>query len=713
MADVELDETEDRSRLPAEEGPGLTPAADRSVPQPLTASNAEAQQSLKSGADPWASGATSLDQTLGMTEMRSQLGMDAQRDATQREGAPVDGDLAATASLFGLTSAPVDKGERNRTVDPNLVAMLTQPDADRDKDGRPEVAPQAEAKDPAAVAPATQPEPKKEEGGFWSRVGSNISSAWNATTGAATDAANYVADSRVGRAVTAGAQWTGNKVDQGLNWAGDKVNQGIDYAANTEVGKTAIAAGNWTIDKAEKGLQMAGDGVKAGLDWAGDTKVGQLAKSAYNTVDGLANGATDLLKTGIGKLNSGIDSYQSTVGAIGDWAKAKTAGIPVLGTATDALAGMAKFQADVGGGFVKGAGSLVEGLGTAVLNPLDTVGGLYSMAEHVPTGLMPNPLKMAHDLVNVANRDKGLKDALGDNFDVTKNAADNGSYWSKVGESLWAPFKKSIDEGKPGEAIGRGLFDVATLVAGGIGIGSKTAKGAEIANVVDDAARVGSKVAPVEDIARIGGKVDDVAAAGTKVDEVATAAKLGRPGSLENPLSTDGLVGPSHLPGKFDKTGKLVEPGADSFRLNRKAIENGYKIEGQPEAVVQADAAREALAAQRAAAKGNVDRVVMGQEADKLINGTVGQQMSADVVGVTKQGKYILSEAKGTDVVHGLEQLKHSGTKLGAERVDQFNLVMGSEIKTPGFTVSKGGQLELHGEPYLVHGKPVNVTFTK
>jgi hypothetical protein len=85
--------------------------------------------------------------------------------------------------------------------------------------------------------------------------------------------------------------------------------------------------------------------------------------------------------------------------------------------------------------------------------------------------------------------------------------------------------------------------------------------------------------------------------------------------------------------------------------------------------------------------------------------------MSADVVGVTRQGKYVLIEAKGTEILHGLEQLEYSANALGRARVVRYEIVVPKEIRTPGFTV-RNGSLHLWGKPYLINGKPVYVRST-
>lgn len=163
-----------------------------------------------------------------------------------------------------------------------------------------------------------------------------------------------------------------------------------------------------------------------------------------------------------------------------------------------------------------------------------------------------------------------------------------------------------------------------------------------------------------------------------------------------------------------EEVARLVSQRSDgSFRLNRKNISNANKIQGEPEARVAEHAAREAFAAERAAGMNNVERVYMGREADRLINPEAppGTEMSADVVGVTRQGKYVLIESKGTEILHGLEQLEHSAQQLGAAEVVRYELVVPEEIRTPGFSI-ENRILHLNGKPYTINGKPIHVRTT-
>lgn len=170
-------------------------------------------------------------------------------------------------------------------------------------------------------------------------------------------------------------------------------------------------------------------------------------------------------------------------------------------------------------------------------------------------------------------------------------------------------------------------------------------------------------------------------------------------------------AGESATAGRTVDTSNKVAKTSTGYRLNRKNIQNYEKIRGEPESIVEADANREALAAEQAASKSSVQKVFLGTEADQLINGNQGQAMSADVVAVNKKGQYYVYEAKGMNIEHGLEQLEHTAQQLGPSRVVRQTLVVPERINTPGYTV-KDGILHLGDKPVSVAGKPVNVIFT-
>jgi hypothetical protein len=84
--------------------------------------------------------------------------------------------------------------------------------------------------------------------------------------------------------------------------------------------------------------------------------------------------------------------------------------------------------------------------------------------------------------------------------------------------------------------------------------------------------------------------------------------------------------------------------------------------------------------------------------------------MSVDAVGVTRNQKYVLYEAKGQNVEHGLEQLEWSAAQLGAANVVRYHLVVSNP---PRIYTEEGGILHLNGKPVRINGKPVYVTIAR
>lgn len=163
-------------------------------------------------------------------------------------------------------------------------------------------------------------------------------------------------------------------------------------------------------------------------------------------------------------------------------------------------------------------------------------------------------------------------------------------------------------------------------------------------------------------------------------------------------------------PHMIDVSDKVV-PTASGFRLNRKAIRNVEKIIGDPEATIAEHAAREAAAAELAASLPQVERVYLGKEADRFINGTTGTLPSVDVVAVTRRNTFYLVEAKGRDITKALHQLRLNAVSLGSGRIERMTIIIPDELSTPGYTVV-GGRLFGAAGPALIDGKPVWVKFT-
>ncbi len=90
---------------------------------------------------------------------------------------------------------------------------------------------------------------------------------------------------------------------------------------------------------------------------------------------------------------------------------------------------------------------------------------------------------------------------------VSTIADDPGVLWDAIKD----PYVKAVDEGRPGEAVGRAVFEVITALAGTKGA-DKLAKGSKL----------GTAASKADDVATVASKIDDVAAVANKVDDVAT-----------------------------------------------------------------------------------------------------------------------------------------------------------------------------------------------
>ena len=160
-------------------------------------------------------------------------------------------------------------------------------------------------------------------------------------------------------------------------------------------------------------------------------------------------------------------------------------------------------------------------------------------------------------------------------------------------------------------------------------------------------------------------------------------------------------------------TSNKVRREGSAYLLRRDTITHADKIVGEPESVVEADAEREAVAAELAARRPKISRVYIGTEVNTLVNGPGGQGTSIDAVGVTRNGRYMLLEAKGGNIEHGLEQLADSANALGPHLVDSFTLVIPAQLR-PGLSGWRiqGYYLYQGADRYLIVGKPVRVIRT-
>lgn len=199
-----------------------------------------------------------------------------------------------------------------------------------------------------------------------------------------------------------------------------------------------------------------------------------------------------------------VDRTVSGVGGLVDGGVDLLSDVPVLGGAATAMAPVTKFAWETLGGVAKGAGDLVGGVASMIARPLDTLLGVGTLLEHVPG----SPLKPLHDLYDVATTDRTLKETfLRDPLEVaSEDLSADLAFWEQIGGALSEPYERSLEQGKVGEALGRGLFDLGGLLCGAGEIRALL-KGGERVNVLEKL----DVLNKVDDSVKVAGKVDEAA----------------------------------------------------------------------------------------------------------------------------------------------------------------------------------------------------------
>lgn len=286
----------------------------------------------------------------------------------------------------------------------------------------------------------------------------------------------------------------------------------IDDIEDT-VGSAASAVGSGISDVASgayQGVSDVGSAISGGVQWAED-------------------GITSGVHSAEDWVNQGSHALASTV-----------SDVPVLGTLAEGAADYVSTNAEVLGGVVGGATSLVGGVVNAVAHPLDTVSGLEALAEHVPfTGDL---LRVGHNAINVVEGRESIGDAMDHSFNPMTIASDDATFWGAMGSAIIDPYRMSIDEGRYGEVAGRAAFDIGSLLLGA-GEANAAVKGTEVAADAARASEVAADAARAGEVAADAGRTGEVAADAGRTGEV--AADAGRPVELGNPALADGGAPPT------------------------------------------------------------------------------------------------------------------------------------------------------------------------
>jgi hypothetical protein len=275
-----------------------------------------------------------------------------------------------------------------------------------------------------------------------------------------------------------------------------------------------------------------------------------LAREGWQDVSGFAGETYSqmkkdaaMVKEGEGWVDQGIDWAEGKAKSGAHWAASEAKGIPVLDRLASDMETSVDNSVDVGGGLLKGATGMVGGLVGMAADPVDAVAGLETMAEHVPG--VGSALKLGHGAYDLAFSDKSAGQIAQETFDPLAD----GRYWGNVGSALWTPYAQAIKDGKPGEALGRGAFDIGSLFLG--------------AGEAGAAAKVGevSKVAEMADV----GKAAETARAAETLNLTTTDARLQQLADIADSGTVRGVATDPELFEAYEGAQQTRRAPVDSF----------------------------------------------------------------------------------------------------------------------------------------------------
>lgn len=276
-----------------------------------------------------------------------------------------------------------------------------------------------------------------------------------------------------------------------------------------------------------------------------------------------------------------LDGAEAILTAPTDALAAVTADVPILGALTGALAESADQTVGFASGFVRGAGALVEGVAQMIAHPVTTVEGLWNMASHIP--MVPaNPFRLANAAWDIAVEGAPIAETLRKNLDPRVTLADDAEFGKNLVSAFTEPYREAWSQGRYGEAIGRGAFEVVTMLASGGGtaaargtvegasVAVRAARAAEIADVAGDAGRL-ARAAEVANVTSDVGRAAEAANAG----RAAEAANAGRAAEAGN----------AGRAAEAGSVGRTAEAG-DAARIGERAAAPARpaKLQGQIDA---------------------------------------------------------------------------------------------------------------------------------
>lgn len=317
---------------------------------------------------------------------------------------------------------------------------------------------------------------------------------------------------------------------------------------------------DWAENEASSAASAAGGA--AGAAWSDAKSDGAWLRNSMRANRGYVDKGKQLAGNGIDWLENKEQSLTSS-------AVSEVKGIPVLEQVAEAGKFVNDEETELTGGVLRGAAGMVGGLADLAADPYDAARGVETMAEHIPLlPGMPNPLKTAHGLLNVAMGDETWGQ-LGASANPLNSAKDDYKFWGKVAGGVAGQYSKQWKDGKYADVVGHAAFDIGSLLFGA-GEANAAGKVGEAAEVTD-AAKLGdaadlAKAGDAADLSKAGdaaglaqpANVSDAADL-SKAGDAADVNKAGGGGQVSEPPSGGGgdmpepLDNPAHNAADFEK----------------------------------------------------------------------------------------------------------------------------------------------------------------
>ncbi|MCE9580494.1 MAG: hypothetical protein K8W52_45665, partial [Deltaproteobacteria bacterium] len=273
-------------------------------------------------------------------------------------------------------------------------------------------------------------------------------------------------------------------------------------------------------------------------------------------------------------------------------------------------------------------------------------------------GPMSAPLRLGHNLLNVATGDESFGEAMDRSFNPVTQMQEDAHYWGNVGSALIQPYRQSIAEGRYGEVAGRGAFDIGLLLSG---VGE--VEGAAAAGEAANAARVGEAA----EAARVAEGAD-----AARAEEAAAAAERKPMGASQRNTEPLTEAEQAELRARAESMGM---PGEHiEFEVGRPEARTGWGQMFGREKLYIADDVKPATAIPDAA--GNYPRLSANQRVSQ--NGALAHELvghrEADLAGMSQTRSYAeyaaMSEeekaaAQAVDVARDEAQASLRAAKFG------------------------------------------------